>query len=109
RCGAPRVGSVAHGGVRWAWWLFAPWFVRLLQPFFIAAYGGVVLAVIAAAARWLAPGAGWVGGAASAAAWILALAGGFFFVSWLPGGASPGANANGSGVAVALALAAPWT
>lgn len=109
RRGAPDVVIVAHYDVQWASWLFAPWFVRLLQPFFIAAYVGVVLAVIAAAARWLAPGAGWVGGAASAAAWILALAGGFLFVSWLTGGPSPGANDNGSGVAVALALAERWT
>src|SRR5690606_38393931 len=109
RRGAPDVVIVAHYDVQWASWLFAPWFVRLLQPFFIAAYVGVVLAVIAAAARWLAPGAGWAGGAASAAAWILALAGGFLFVSWLTGGPSPGANDNGSGVAVALALAERWT
>lgn len=105
---APSVVVVAHYDTQWGSWLFAPGFRRLLQPFFMVTYAGLVLAFVAVLLRWLLPGAEWVDAMATVARVLLIVTGAFLFGSWLTGRPVPGANDNGSGVAVTLALAERW-
>lgn len=105
---APNVVVVAHYDTQWGSWLFAPGFRRLLQPFFMVTYAGLVLAFAAVLLRWIVPGAGWVDAMAMVAGVLLVVTGAFLFGSWLTGRPVPGANDNGSGVAVTLALADRW-
>lgn len=99
---------VAHYDTQWGSWLFAPRFRRLLEPFFMVTYAGLVLAFVTVLLRWFVPGAGWVDIMATVASVLLVVTGAFLFGSWLTGRPVPGANDNGSGVAVALALAHRW-
>jgi len=108
RGAAPDVVISAHYDTQWGSWLFAPFFRRLVRPFFLVAYAGLVAAVLAVALRWALPAAAWVDTLARASAAVLACVGAFLLGSWLTGRAVPGANDNGSGVAVALALAHRW-
>lgn len=104
----PDVVIVAHYDTQWGSWLFAPWFRRLLQPFFFVAYAGLAGALVAIVLRWVFPGASWVDAAVATTAIVLVVVGAFLFGAWLTGRPVPGANDNGSGVAVALALAERW-